>query len=380
MEPIKMAGKFAECVIHAPITCVETSALQQIQGFLDHPALEGAKIRIMPDVHAGAGAVIGFTATITDRVIPNLVGVDIGCGVCAMELAGKVRLEDGDLLALDHYIRGHVPSGFSVRSAPHPQFLECGNLHERVAKVCEATGQDYARVSRGMGTLGGGNHFIEVDVDERGVPWFVVHTGSRNFGLKIANWHQRRAKEIRGSMNGLEWLEGDDAALYYEHMKVAQEYAEMNRMAIIETVVTDYLGVSGTVIESVHNYVDFKAGIVRKGAISAQAGEFVVIPWNMRDGSVVGVGKGNAEWNFSAPHGAGRTMGRGEARRTLSLDAFKAAMAGVWSSCVGKGTLDESPMAYKDHAVVEAALADTVDVEHRLRPVYNFKAGAEEKE
>jgi RNA-splicing ligase RtcB len=354
---------------------IEPEALQQIYNFLNCPAFEGAKIRIMPDVHAGAGAVIGFTSTLTDKIIPNVIGVDIGCGVLTVNLGA---IQGIDFVALDNHIRTYIPSGFNVNSRVDPLLGQEAEVYRRVARETE---QDEDRVLKSLKSLGGGNHYLEVGRDQNGNVWVTLHSGSRNFGLKIANWHQAKAVKTVGKGRGLEWLEGERATDYLEHMKIAQQYAAQNRRLMAEEILK-FFGkklASLELVESVHNYINFQDRILRKGAISAHEGERVVIPWNMRDGMILGRGKGNPEWNFSAPHGAGRVMGRGQAKRTLDLEDFKKTMDGIWTSCVNKDTLDESPMVYKDPAMIQAAIADTVDIELTVKPLYNFKASEEGK-
>lgn len=321
-------------------------------------------IQIMPDVHAGAGSVIGFTAPLGDKVIPNVIGVDIGCGVSALRLPVDMAPYLSDF---DDSVRNTIPAGFSVHQVPVP--LECG-LHDKVASIGRKLSLDIGRVWRSIGTLGGGNHFIEIDRSrETGDCWLLIHSGSRNFGLQIALWHQKKAKANHPEAGELAWLEGDDAAEYMADMRVAQEYAARNRAAMIAAL---YPGLSAD-IDTVHNFIA-DDDIIRKGAIQAMPGQRVIIPWNMRDGAVIGIGKGNPDWNFSAPHGAGRTMGRGDAKRNLSMDDYKVAMTGIFSTCVNSSTLDEAPMAYKAPAAIEAALAETVEVTEHLTPIYNFKA------
>ena len=367
-------GKYASCRVM--IDDVEEECVKQIYGFLNCPAFEGSNIRLMPDLHAGAGAVIGFTGTLTDKIIPNVIGVDIGCGVSSYRLSGVsewVNFEE-----LDKYIRQHIPSGFNVNERIHPKIEETSEDYRRVSKETE---QDEQRVVKSLKSLGGGNHFLEVGKDQNGSLWLTVHSGSRNFGLKIANWHQAKAIKTVGRGHGLEWLEGEAAQNYLEHMKIAQRFASQNRMLMAEQILRFFsLKISDVeCVESIHNYINFEDKILRKGAISAHAGERVIIPWNMRDGLIIGRGKGNPEWNFSAPHGAGRVMGRGQAKRTLDLEEFKTSMEGIWSSCIGKDTLDESPMVYKDHEMIQAAIGDTVDIELTVKPMYNFKAGEDRR-
>lgn len=382
MEALEFTGSQASCKVFA--TGLEATAEQQIRTFLDCQAFAGCHIRVMPDVHAGAGAVIGFTSPVGPGVCPNVIGVDIGCGVLA------VRLDtcDCDFPALDAHVRKHVPSGFNIHERPHHLTADCPDLFTATDEIAARIGADPGKVRRAAGTLGGGNHFIEVDrADFDGALWLAIHSGSRNFGLRIANWHQARAKARHPEAGALAWLEGDEAAEYLADMRIAQAYAEANRI-MMAAIIAQFFGgpadidgdESVDMVQSVHNFIG-DDDVIRKGAISAKAGERVVIPWNMRDGIILGVGKGNPDWNESAPHGAGRRMGRMEAKRRLSMDDFRATMAGagVWSSCIDRDTLDEAPDAYKPHAEVEAWLGETVEIVDRLRPVYNFKASEEGK-
>ncbi len=359
---IELQGKHASARIMTDY--VEAEAISQIYTFLNHQAFDGLGIRIMPDVHAGKGAVVGFTSTLGNKIIPNVVGVDIGCGVAAARVSDRSI----DFANLDHLIRECIPSGFSINAS-------ATNAKAEYREVAEATGQSVDRVNRSVCSLGGGNHFIEIDRDQSNQLWLVVHTGSRNFGLQIANFHQRKAKEWSGNHHGLEWLEGNDAQLYLQHMKVAQQFARQNRIEIIDRITAALCIKPDEFVQSVHNYIDFSDNVIRKGAISARQGEKVIIPFNMRDGTIIGTGKGNDDWNNSAPHGAGRTMSRSRAKRELTVDEFKRTMDGIWTSCVGFGTLDESPMAYKNADEIQALINDTVDIELTLKPVYNFKAG-----
>lgn len=369
---LNFTGKYASCTVM--IDAVEPAALQQIYSFLNCPAFEGAKIRIMPDVHAGAGAVIGFTSTLGERIVPNVVGVDIGCGVLSVLIGERTEI---DFAALDEFIRREIPSGFSVHEKA-PKVHKHEMLWGRVEEIAARTGQDAGRIVRSLGTLGGGNHFIELGLDANTeCYWLTIHTGSRNFGLKVAEHHQKIAKTLHPH-GDLSWLEGVEKQQYLYDMQVCQEYAAQNRRRIAHRIYEGFferlwLGPIHAV-ESVHNYIDFEDRIIRKGAISAHAGQSVVIPWNMRDGLILGRGKGNPEWNYSAPHGAGRVMGRGAAKRNLSVDEYQKSMSGIWSSCVGEGTIDESPMVYKPAEEILAAIGDTVSVEHVIKPVYSFKA------
>ena len=396
---------------------IEETARLQIANFLDHEAFKGGNISIMPDVHAGAGAVIGFTAELGDKVIPNVIGVDIGCGVTSWSLPGEPDFEK-----LDKIIREKVPFGFEVNEKRSTDLIisivdlldgKPVSFIKNVIRICQDQGQGEDRVMKSIGSLGGGNHFIEVDMFKDKY-WLTIHSGSRNFGLKIANWHQKKAsrllrngpdkekikeivakyknhpdrgeliqreiKELNGAPDpskGLEYLEDVDAVDYIEDMKIAQMYARVNRRVMAHRIFADLCNVDSRdmdCIESVHNYIDFEDGIIRKGAISAKKDERVIIPLNMADGIIVGCGKGNKEWNNSAPHGAGRTMSRRVAKGSIKLDDFKKRMIGVWSSCVQKSTLDEAPQAYKKAEDIIGYLEPTVEIEMLMKPVYNFKA------
>tara|TARA_Y100000310_G_scaffold262389_1_gene272032 strand:+ start:1417 stop:2565 length:1149 start_codon:yes stop_codon:yes gene_type:complete len=379
----EIKGKYGTAKVF--IDELEQSATSQIYSLLNHPISENAKIRIMPDAHAGAGCVIGYTSTLTDKVVCNLVGVDIGCGVTAWKLNKKK--EEIDFSVFDNLVRHVIPSGRNVRNdaykaydtfniMPNAKLFE--TCFDRIAKICAKQNQDHGRVLKSIGTLGGGNHFIEIDEDDNGYCWLVVHSGSRNFGLKIANWHQKIANKRHGDkMGGLAWLEGEDKDNYLEDMKVAQNYAHLNRKVIGELLIKEYFNFYTTEIESVHNYIDFDDKIIRKGAISANEYEKVIIPLNMADGVIIGTGKGNQDWNNSAPHGAGRTMSRTVAKEKVSLEDFRKRMdeAGVWSTCIHKSTIDESPMAYKKPEHIIEYLKETVDIETQMKPIYNFKSG-----
>jgi len=387
MEPMELFGAHTSCKVFHPEP--EQEAVKQIYATLNCEAFKGLPIRYMPDLHAGAGAVIGFTCPVGDKVIPNVIGVDIGCGVAAMQMAG-LKLETwDDFDTFDQYVWEHIPAGFKNHQRPYKGLRKVFLQHmgheshwERFVSDVEAlapkveTNKDQVWAS--CGSLGGGNHFIEVGVDGDEAPWVVVHSGSRNFGLKVAVHHQKKAVANMGKRGGLEWLEGAEAQEYLRDMRVAQQFAQLSRLVMLEIL----LGAWGSswdtrgdhpLVTSVHNFIG-DDDIVRKGAISAHDGEQVVIPWNMRDGMILGRGKGNPDWNNSAPHGAGRLMGRGEAKRTLDMDEFRATMTKVWSSCIDQSTLDEAPMAYKPFEEIIEYIDPAIEVVAQLRPVYNFKA------
>lgn len=385
---------------------VEERALAQIKTVCDSAAFSGCKIRIMPDVHSGSGCTIGTTMTVIDKVTPNMVGVDIGCG---MELI-KIAEREVDFSALDALVYARIPSGFDVREKPH-SFAERTRIGE--LRCFKHIKQDNALCS--IGTLGGGNHFIEADTDADGNIYIVVHSGSRHLGVEVAEYYQTegyralcgnstkqidaliarlkaegRQSEIERTVReakravadfdkALAYVEGELFDDYIHDMKIVQEYAALNRKAMISEI-TDGLGL--TVVDgftTVHNYIDTDNMILRKGAVSAQKGERLLIPINMRDGSLICIGKGNADWNYSAPHGAGRLLSRGKAQSTLSLDEFEREMRGIYSTSVRESTLDESPMAYKKIEDILDNIGPTADVVTQIKPVYNFKAAETEK-
>lgn len=365
------------------IDTIDETTVAQIYSFLNHPAFQGGKIRIMPDTHAGKGSVIGFTMEMNDYIIPNIVGVDIGCGM----LICKINQKEIDFNALDSFIKENIPSGFSIQDSRGKKRNECdlnSGFIEIVEEVSKKVGQKVDPIAS-LGTLGGGNHFIEIDKHEDDY-YLVVHTGSRNFGLSVCGYHQKKAKELMKKMfvgdayKDLEFLPMDQGGSeYIEDMKIAQEYAALNRYLIVSRIMKYFFKEEKfhyAISECVHNYIG-NDNIIRKGAISALNGETVIIPLNMRDGVIVGTGKGNADWNFSAPHGAGRILSRKKAKEEIQLEDFENVMEGIFTSCISKDTIDESPMAYKDKDLIIEAIKDTVDIDFIMKPVYNFKAGGE---
>lgn len=383
---------------------IEDKARAQIDELMNQEAFKDAKVRIMPDVHAGKGCVIGFTANLGDKVVPNLVGVDIGCGMLTVNL-GR---EDINLASIDRVIRENIPSGYNVHDTPSP------NIDEVILDdlYCRPYLKNVDHIRKSVGTLGGGNHFIEIDVDKVGNQYLIIHTGSRNLGKQVAEYYQElavktsagrdklsverliadykatgREKEIEGALESLKtsapivpkhlaYLEGEYRRQYLHDMRLCQVFADINRIEIAGAILgTDphYYGAFSTV----HNYIDFESNIVRKGAISARAGKKVLIPLNMRDGCILGVGKGNPDWNYSAPHGAGRLMSRAEAKRTVSMEDFKNSMSGIYTTSVTESTIDESPFAYKAPEEIIERISDTVDIIEVLKPIYNFKATEE---
>lgn len=407
---------------------IEESAKEQIDLLLEQEPFKECKIRIMPDVHAGAGCVIGFTGDLKDKIIPNIVGVDIGCGMLCVGL-GNINL---DLKQLDKIIHSYVPSGFDVHDERKEHFEKLQDLK------CYRELKDTKRIERSLGTLGGGNHFIEVDIDDDNNKYLVIHTGSRNLGKQVAEYYQDladklinynqdeyfemkqkiiqeykeqgRKTEIQDALKELSqkynenknkipkelcYLEGKYRDDYLHDMVICQEFAHKNRREIAKTIL-NHLGydinlvlssydssygslmsvdkVSFDWFESVHNYLDFHDNIIRKGAIFAKKGKTLIIPMNMRDGCIIGIGKGNDDWNQSAPHGAGRTMSRNMARDVLNMEEFKETMNGIYTTSVNEGTIDESPMAYKPMEEIIDYIKDTVEITKIIKPIYNFKA------
>ncbi len=384
---------------------LESTALAQIHTLCNQAFTQGSRIRIMPDVHAGAGCTIGTTMTISDKVVPNLVGVDIGCGMETVRLAEK-RLE---LPKLDALIRERIPSGFSVRATQHALAKEIDLSELRCRAACNLN-RDYASI----GTLGGGNHFIEVDRDEEGGLYLVVHSGSRHLGLEVAKHYQDagyaqlnkgdpadlnaliaqykaqgRDREIAQAIKAwkkenrseipfvLAYVSGELFDDYIHDMKLVQRFAMLNRRAMVGEILKGMKLHEEERFTTVHNYIDTETMILRKGAVSAKAGETLLIPINMRDGSLICTGKGNEDWNQSAPHGAGRLMSRAEAKRQFTVAAFKKEMEGVFSTSVDKDTLDECPMAYKPMEDILRQITPTAEVRKIIRPIYNFKAAEE---
>ena len=384
---------------------IEDKAREQVYTLLDQDAFRDAKVRIMPDVHAGAGCVIGFTADLGNKVIPNIVGVDIGCGVRCSRL-GKI---DIDLEELDKIIKSNIPSGLNVHDKP---IANAADYIDNLRCKDQLKNRDWLENS--LGTLGGGNHFIEIDEDEEGIKYLVIHTGSRNLGKQVADIYQQKAidnlhtvpfnnmrkelitslkeqgreKEIQNQLKEFDkkystmfklpkdlcYLEGQDREDYLHDMKICQEFAVMNRFTISFIIELALKIIPEYSFESVHNYIS-KDNMVRKGAISAHKEQPVIIPLNMRDGCIIGTGKGNEDWNCSAPHGAGRLMSRMEARRTLKLEDFKCVMEGIYTTTVNEDTIDEAPMVYKNAQEIIDNIKDTVDIVKLIKPIYNFKAG-----
>ena len=384
---------------------IEQDAIAQIIAFCSQPMSEGAHIRIMPDVHAGAGCTVGTTMTITDKVIPNLVGVDIGCGMETVRLKEK-HIE---LQKLDKLIYEKIPSGFAIREKPH----RYGEKIDLTELYCYKH-IDPLRAEKSIGTLGGGNHFIEADKGEDGSIYIVIHSGSRHLGVETAKFYQNEAyrrlnkssdkeaaeliarlkaegreKQIQSELKKLAntkttdvpkhlaYCEGELFEQYIHDMKIVQKFAMLNRQAMMDEIIKGmHLHVEEQ-FTTIHNYIDTDTMILRKGAVSAQEGEKLLIPINMRDGSLICTGKGNGDWNCSAPHGAGRLMSRSQAKQSFTVSEFKKQMAGIYTTSVNAQTLDECPMAYKSMEDIVDNIGDTVEINEVITPIYNFKAGEE---
>jgi len=366
-----LQGKYNTAIVYTEN--IEPEATRQIIQLCNEAFTEGSQIRIMPDAHSGAGCTIGTTMTITDKIVPNLVGVDIGCG---METV-KLKVDNIDLEKLDRVIHAYIPAGFDIRKTPHKYVKE---IHLDELKCLRHINQDRAVLS--IGTLGGGNHFIEVDRDEDGKLYLVVHSGSRNLGKQAAEYYQNLAyKELKEKKRtqitkALAYVSGESFDHYLHDMRIIQRYADLNRKAIISEILR-YMGLEREIEEqftTIHNYIDTEMNILRKGAVRALHGEKLLIPINMRDGSLICVGKGNPDWNYSAPHGAGRLMSRSKAKEMLKLDDFIKSMEGIFSTTVNRSTIDEASMAYKPMEEIMANIKDTVDVVKVIKPIYNFKA------
>ena len=401
---LEVSGKYNQAKIFTDV--VDQASIAQVIELCNQEFTAGSRIRLMPDVHAGAGCTVGTTMTITDRVVPNLVGVDIGCG---META-RLRENHLELQKLDKLIREKIPSGFAVRSAVH-RYADQIDLEE----LCCFKHVQMLRAEKSIGTLGGGNHFIEVDRDEEGQLYVVIHSGSRRLGLEVAKYYQEegykvlnqtdqasldqliaemraagRQKDIQKELKRrksqkltriprpLAYVAGELFDPYIHDMKLVQHFARLNRQAMLDEIVKGMKLHVEEQFTTIHNYIDTDAMILRKGAVSAKAGEQLLIPINMRDGSLLCVGKGNEDWNNSAPHGAGRLMSRAAAKQSFTVSEFKKQMAEVYTTSVNKATLDECPMAYKGMQDILDNIGPTAEVVKIIRPIYNFKAGDEE--
>ena len=377
----EIRGKYNTAIVYAGRTDQESVA--QVMTMCNTPYLAESRIRMMPDMHAAEGCTVGTSMTITGKANPAWVGGDIGCGMQVY----KLQEREIDCAALDALIRAEIPSGASI--------FPTENKAVRALNLKELICYDQIRhktVDASLGTLGGGNHFIEVDRDTDGALYLVIHSGSRRLGRDVANYWQNEAfcqvngfdpklfarKKVDISKaavrKDLSYLEGDALAGYLHDMDIAVAYARRNRECMGEAILNGLGLHAEESFATIHNYIDTKHGILRKGAVSAQKGETLIIPINMRDGSLICVGKGNPEWNFTAPHGAGRMMTRSQAKAEISIDAYRAAMAGIYTTSVSESTLDESPMAYRGIDEILDVIEDTAEVTALLTPVYNFKA------
>ena len=408
----ELSGKYNTCKIFTDNCDNET--ISQLTDLLNQESVKGSKIRIMPDTHAGKGCVIGTTMTLQDKVIPNLVGVDIGCGMLAIKLKEK----EIDLKLLDEVINKYVPAGFEIHESPVSRSF----ADKIIAPV------DVDKAFKSLSSLGGGNHFLEIDIDSRGNLWLVVHTGSRHLGIEVCEYYQNRAYEkLQESAKGgslkqlinstiselktahrekeiskqiekikadyerenntkvpreLAYLTGQDFDDYIHDMQLTQQHAAINRKCIADTIITkmDLHSVSKdccydeNCFDTIHNYIDCDNMILRKGSVSAELGERLIIPMNMRDGSLICIGKGNPDWNYSAPHGAGRIMSRSQAKDRVNLDDFEESMKGIYSTSVCESTIDESPFVYKPMQEIIDNIKDTVEIIDIIKPIYNFKA------
>ncbi|MDY6365552.1 MAG: RtcB family protein [Oscillospiraceae bacterium] len=397
---LEIKGKVNTAICYAKV--IEDEAIEQIRRMCDYPMTDGSRIRIMPDVHAGKGCTIGTTMTIIDKAVPNVVGVDIGCGMYTVRLAER----EIDLERLDEAAH-FIPSGMNVWDGRQERF-------DLTELRCYRALKDAKRLERSLGTLGGGNHFIEVDQAADGTKYLVIHSGSRNLGKQVAEYYQRlavdlnkgkeayfarrdaliaeykaagRRTEIQQALKELHWssheatIPEDLCFVYGQYLEdylfdveICQRFARRNREKMAEILLSRSGLTAVDAFHTIHNYIDTEEMILRKGAIAAHEGERVLIPINMRDGSVLAVGKGNPEWNFSAPHGAGRIMSRTAARANLDMEEYRREMAGVYTTSVNEATIDEAPMAYKSLEDIIGVISESVDIIEVLKPIYNFKA------
>ena len=399
-----VTGKYNTAKIFTDV--VEQSALDQIKTLCDQPFTQNSRIRIMPDVHAGAGCTIGTTMTVSDTIVPNLVGVDIGCGMEVIKLKNKFI----EVQKLDKAVRARIPAGFNIRGRAH----ELADEIDLTELYC-ADRVDIGKAYRSMGTLGGGNHFIEADRDESGGIYLVIHSGSRHLGLEVASYYQEQAwkalnavpqdevrslieryksegreQEIQSALKSLTdgissevprqlaYVSGSLFDMYLHDMRIVQRFAMLNRKAMARELMKEMKLKADGEFTTIHNYIDLDRMILRKGAVSAQAGELLIIPINMRDGCLLCTGRGNADWNYSAPHGAGRLMSRKEARESFTVSSFRKEMQGIYSTSINSETLDECPMAYKRMEDIVDNISPTVDIDRVIKPIYSFKAGEEE--
>ncbi|CAH2213260.1 RtcB family protein [Tepidibacter aestuarii] len=406
---IEIKGKYNTAKIF--IDTIEQETINQITDLLNQEFIDGSRVRIMPDTHAGKGCTIGTTMTIQDKIVPNLVGVDIGCGMICVEL-GNIHLE---FSKLDEFIRTNIPFGYAINQHAQTDFKNSiSNL------ICFRDLPKSAKeFNRALGSLGSGNHFIELNVDKNDVKYLVVHSGSRNLGKQVATYYQNKAydyhnglnekyedeksklinnykkqgkrKEIQNALKQLQkeyikeseipkdlcYLKGKLMNDYLHDMKIVQQYANLNRELMAKRIIEECLNLQYEKLskfQTIHNYIDLENMILRKGAISAKKNEKVIIPINMRDGSIIATGKGNEDWNESAPHGAGRLMSRSKAKQLLNINEYKESMKDVWTTSVRESTIDEAPMAYKPIEEIVENTKDTINIIDVIRPLYNFKS------
>lgn len=400
---VELNGKYNTAKVYTDN--IDDETISQVVALLNQESIKDNKIRIMPDCHAGAGCVIGTTMTLHDSVIPNLVGCDIGCGMHVAKISDKnINFEK-----LDNIIREYVPSGFEI----HDKAIASSHVEDIACTV------DVEKALKSLGTLGGGNHFIEIDIDIENNLYLVIHTGSRHLGIEVCDYYQKlacktlKAKSLGGSLeqkvkeyvaemkssgrereissgieeikknfnsakisipDALAYIDAENFSNYIHDMKLAQQHAAINRQTIADTILEHMELHEVERFDTIHNYIDTDNMILRKGSVSAQAGEKLIIPMNMRDGSLICVGKGNEDWNYSAPHGAGRVMSRSKAKESVSMEEYKESMDGIYTTCVNSSTIDESPMAYKPMQEIIDNIHETVDIVNVIKPVYNFKA------
>jgi RNA-splicing ligase RtcB len=404
-KSFRIQGKYADAEFKLDkqllgTDCLDQGTIDQVQTICDTPIFKNSKIVIMPDTHQGKGSVIGFSCRMKDYVVPNIVGVDISCSISTY----KIDAKQVDFDKLDKVIRRHIPSGKNIREDNKSRSVS-KDFQDKIWQTLTEINKTEKphRHYESIGTLGGGNHFLELNQDKDGNYWFSIHCGSRNFGKLICEKHQNKAiarmkqrsktnlssippqerqaflESLKENREGedLAYLESEDKDLYLKHMQIAREFAALNHKVILEEV-CKYM--KWEVVDSIftnHNYIELLDDdyfMIRKGAISAYQGQRVMIPLNMRDGSIIGVGKGNEDWNYTAPHGGGRILSRKKAKEVLKMDDFTNSMQGIWTSCISKDTLDESPMAYKPMEIIMDAIEETVDIQQVIKPVYNFKA------
>lgn len=406
---LEVKGKYNKAIVYTKN--IEEEAINQVEEICNQEVFKNSKIRIMPDCHPGKGCVIGTTMTIEDKIIPNLVGVDIGCGMKTVEL-GNIDL---DLESIDNYIKKNIPHGFSINNNPKTDYKKTIEKLRCFRDIPKSSKE----FNRALGSLGGGNHFIEINEDSNKNKYLIIHSGSRNLGHQVATYYQNKAYEYHSGLNDefqhekdeliksykksgrrkeiqkalvklkedykkecnipkyLCYLEGRLKDDYLHDMKIVQEYANLNRSVMSKRIIEECMELdfaSLNKFQTIHNYIDLDSMILRKGSISAQKDEKVLIPINMRDGSILAIGKGNPEWNCSAPHGAGRLKSRGKAKEDITLEEFENSMKDVFTTCVKESTIDESPMAYKDMDEILGNTKDTIDIIDILKPIYNFKS------